>query len=66
MGEAEMAEIAELIARVLRHRDDDAELAAVRDEVATLCSKFAPYPTWGDRSRPGSPPLGRRRSPTAA
>jgi glycine/serine hydroxymethyltransferase len=25
-------------------RDDQAEVAAVRDEVATLCSKFAPYP----------------------
>jgi glycine hydroxymethyltransferase len=40
----EMQQIAELIDRVLRHRDDDAEIAAVRDEVATLCSKFPPYP----------------------
>ena len=44
MGESEMAEIAALIARALRHRDDDAELAAVRDEVAVLCAKFRPYP----------------------
>jgi glycine hydroxymethyltransferase len=44
MGPAEMATIATLIGRVLRHRDDEAELAAVRDEVATLCSKFTPYP----------------------
>jgi glycine hydroxymethyltransferase len=44
MKEPEMAVIAGLIARALRHRDDDAELAAVRDEVATLCSKFTPYP----------------------
>ena len=39
----EMAEIAALIARALRGRADDAELAAVRDDVATLCSKFTPY-----------------------
>ena len=44
MTELEMAEIAALIARALRHRDDDSELAAVRDAVATLCSKFTPYP----------------------
>ena len=44
MNEPEMAEIATLISRALRHRDDDAELAAVRDAVATLCSKFTPYP----------------------
>src|SRR4051812_41461483 len=43
MGEPEMAVIASLIARALRHRDDDAELAAVHDEVGTLCSKFPPY-----------------------
>ena len=30
-------------ARALRHRANDAELGAVRDEVATLCSKFPPY-----------------------
>jgi glycine hydroxymethyltransferase len=44
MSEPEMATIAALIARALRCRDDDAELAAVRDDVATLCSKFTPYP----------------------
>ena len=44
MTEPEMAEIGALIARALRHRDDDSELAAVRDAVATLCSKFTPYP----------------------
>jgi glycine hydroxymethyltransferase len=43
MGTAEMATIAELIARALRHRGDDAELAAVHDEVTTLCAKFTPY-----------------------
>jgi glycine hydroxymethyltransferase len=44
MAEPEMAEIADLIARALRRRDDDAELAAVREDVVTLCSKFTPYP----------------------
>jgi glycine hydroxymethyltransferase len=44
MGEAEMATIAELIHRTLVGREDDHELAAVKDEVVALCSKFAPYP----------------------
>jgi glycine hydroxymethyltransferase len=44
MGESEMAEIARLIGRVLRNPADEAEAAAVRDEVAVLCSKFTPYP----------------------
>lgn len=44
MGEPEMARIAELIGRVLRSPDDERELTAVRDDVATLCSKFSPYP----------------------
>jgi glycine hydroxymethyltransferase len=44
MREPEMERIGELIGRALRHRDDDAELVAVRSDVATLCSKFTPYP----------------------
>ena len=44
MGEPEMAEIAALISRTLRSRDDDGELASVREAVSTLCSKFTPYP----------------------
>ena len=44
MREPEMEQIGELIGRALRHRDDDSELAAVRSDVATLCSKFTPYP----------------------
>ncbi|MDA8046511.1 MAG: serine hydroxymethyltransferase [Actinomycetota bacterium] len=44
MREPEMTEIAALIARVLRRPDDSAESAAVRDEVAVLCSKYTPYP----------------------
>jgi glycine hydroxymethyltransferase len=44
MAEPEMADIAALIGRALRHRDDDAVLAEVREGAATLCSKFTPYP----------------------
>src|SRR3954463_11955507 len=44
MREAEMATIASLIHRVLVGRDDEAELAAVHDDVVALCSKFTPYP----------------------
>jgi glycine hydroxymethyltransferase len=44
MREGEMAEIARLIGRVLRHVEDEVELAAVREEVAVLCGKFTPYP----------------------
>ena len=42
MAEPEMAQVASYIGRVLRQRTSDSELAAVRDEVATLCSKFSP------------------------
>jgi glycine hydroxymethyltransferase len=44
MGEAEMAEVASLIHRTLVGREDASEVAAVRDEVLALCSKYAPYP----------------------
>jgi glycine hydroxymethyltransferase len=44
MREPEMATVASLIDRVLRGRDDESAVAAVRDEVAALCSKFEPYP----------------------
>ena len=44
MREPEMAEVAGLIGRVLRNPGDAGELAAVRDDVAVLCSKFTPYP----------------------
>jgi glycine hydroxymethyltransferase len=44
MTEPEMATIADLIDRVLRGREDEAVIAAVRDDIASLCSKFAPYP----------------------
>ncbi|HEY4409445.1 MAG TPA: serine hydroxymethyltransferase [Acidimicrobiia bacterium] len=44
MGEGEMAEIASLIARVLRSTGDEATAAEVREASARLCSKFVPYP----------------------
>ena len=44
MREAEMAEVASLIHRTLVGREDESEVAAVRDEVLALCSKYAPYP----------------------
>ncbi len=49
MGEPEMVTIAALIYRVLVGREDANELAAVKDEVLALCSKFAPYPDAGYR-----------------
>jgi glycine hydroxymethyltransferase len=48
MKEAEMAEIAQLVRRVLAAPDDEVEGAAVREDVATLCSKFTPYPDLGN------------------
>ncbi|MCU1454260.1 MAG: glycine/serine hydroxymethyltransferase [Acidimicrobiales bacterium] len=44
MREREMREIAFQINEVLTHREDEGAIAAVRDEVANLCAKFAPYP----------------------
>ena len=44
MGEPEMAEIASLIATVLRKPDDDTVAGDVRDAAARLCSKYTPYP----------------------
>jgi glycine hydroxymethyltransferase len=44
MGPDEMRTIAGLIGRTLRARADEAEIAAVRAEVGTLCAAFPPYP----------------------
>jgi len=44
MGPDEMATIAGLIGRTLRARTDEAEVAAVRADVANLCATFPPYP----------------------
>jgi glycine hydroxymethyltransferase len=43
MGVEQMPEIASLMARALRSRDDDAEIAVIRKEVAALCSSFPVY-----------------------
>ena len=43
MKEPEMATIAALISRVLRHRTDEATINEVRADVAALCSKFPAY-----------------------
>jgi glycine/serine hydroxymethyltransferase len=43
MKEAEMVHVAELIARVLRHRTDTDVIAAARAEVAALCGRFPAY-----------------------
>jgi glycine hydroxymethyltransferase len=43
MKEPEMAMIAGMIARVLRHRTDEFVIADVRSDVAALCSKFPAY-----------------------
>ncbi|HEY3701086.1 MAG TPA: serine hydroxymethyltransferase, partial [Acidimicrobiales bacterium] len=47
MGEPEMGEVAALVGRALRGREDESALAAVADEVRVLCAKFPPYPPVG-------------------
>jgi glycine hydroxymethyltransferase len=44
MRAPEMAQIGSLIHQVLTHREDEGAIAAIRDEVLALCSKFVPYP----------------------
>ena len=46
MKESEFAAVAAFMARALRQRDDDAAIAHVRDEVASLCAQFNPYATF--------------------
>ncbi|MBU6317683.1 MAG: serine hydroxymethyltransferase, partial [Acidobacteria bacterium] len=43
MKEPQMAQIAEFIVRILRHRTDPAAVAAARAEVAALCAQFPAY-----------------------
>jgi glycine hydroxymethyltransferase len=43
LGEAEFAEVASLMSRALRKRDDESAVSQVRGEVAELCSRFNPY-----------------------
>ena len=46
MKESEFAAVATFMARALRQRDDDAAIANIRDEVASLCAQFNPYATF--------------------
>ena len=43
MKEPEMVQIAELTARILRHRNDPTEVAAAKADVAALCARFPAY-----------------------
>jgi glycine hydroxymethyltransferase len=43
MKEPQMVQIAELIARILRHRTDAGAVAAAKAEVAALCAQFPAY-----------------------
>lgn len=45
MGEKEMTTVAALIARALRGRGSESEIATVRAEVAELCAAFPAYPS---------------------
>lgn len=47
MGEVEMSEIANLVARALRGRDDESAVAAVKVDAEALCGRFTPYPELG-------------------
>ena len=47
MGTEQMTQIASLIGRVLRGRNDEAAVAEVRAEVAALCGAFDPYAALG-------------------
>lgn len=51
MREPEMVQIGQLIARTLRERTDPQSIAAIREEVRSLCTPFAPYPEL-DRAEP--------------
>ena len=44
MDEAQMIEIADLIGKAMENPDDEAHLAAIRDEVLELCRGFPLYP----------------------
>ena len=46
MGESEMAQIVELVDRVLQHRQDPAVLEDVRLQAKTLCNKFPIFHTY--------------------
>lgn len=49
MGSDQMKQIASLVGRVLKNKDNEAELQAVRDAVGVLSSQFSPYPELKDK-----------------
>jgi glycine hydroxymethyltransferase len=66
MGTAEMATIAGLLSRTLRHRDDEVHVGAVRKEVADLCAAFPPYPSLAPSGTGRETPDGRGAAPEPA
>ncbi len=44
MKEGEMEQVASLMARTLKNRNDASAVASIREEVRQLCSGFTPYP----------------------
>ncbi len=54
MGENEMRDIARLIERALRERDQEGSLQALRSEVEELCCRFPLYPEIGNTSVKGN------------
>jgi glycine hydroxymethyltransferase len=53
MNAEEMKQVAGLISRALRHRDDEKALGKVREEIRELCGRFPPYPQLSRRSGGG-------------
>ncbi len=47
MGVGEFSQVASLIARALRGRDEEAHVEGVRVDVNELCSRFNPYADFG-------------------
>jgi glycine hydroxymethyltransferase len=45
MKEVEVSEVASLIARALKERDDEAALLEVKERIGELTAEFTPYPT---------------------
>jgi glycine hydroxymethyltransferase len=45
MKELEVSEVASLMARALKERDDETALREVRERIGELASEFTPYPT---------------------
>ncbi|MDE3030648.1 MAG: aminotransferase class I/II-fold pyridoxal phosphate-dependent enzyme, partial [Acidobacteriota bacterium] len=46
LGEAQFVQVASLMARALRGREDESVIESVREEVAELCGRFDPYATF--------------------